>query len=71
MIGYRSLLTASYENFCFIRRLETGMMAERILRDAQKSKQQVIVKQLKDNKNKFNIIRALINIKLAFTIWKE
>lgn len=71
MIGLRALQSATYENYCFIRSLETGMIAQKILSDAKKKKQTVNVKKLLDNKKKFNIVRAMINMKLAFTIWKE
>jgi hypothetical protein len=71
MVGYKSLRSASYENFCFIRRLETGMMAQKILREAKKRKLEVNVQSLIENKKKFSITRALLNIRLAFIMWKE
>jgi hypothetical protein len=71
MVGLRSLRSASYDHYCFIRKLETGMMAQRIIRDAQKRKKEINVPVLLANKNKFNLIKAMLNIRLAFIMWKE
>lgn len=71
MIGLRSLRTGSYESFCFIRRLETGMIANRIIREAKKRKKDINVQSFVANKKKFNLIRALLNLKFAFHMWKE
>ncbi len=71
MFGNKALRSSDYENFRFIKQLEAGMIADKLVGQAKKRHIIVNIDSLKSNKIKYNLVQGYLNMKIALAIWKE
>lgn len=71
MFGNKALRGAGYKTYKFIRDLETGMIADKILSQPKYKNKKVSGKKFKEMAKRFNFASKIMTMKIAFMVWKE
>lgn len=71
MFGNRTMQGSDSFNYNYIKKIEAGMIADRLLQDARLENTRVRVSKYKKNQYKFNPVRLIMNMKVALKVWKE